>query len=103
MIKIIAIREQKGDKSPISLRTERKPANIWEQQLFIIESLPNIGPVNAKRLLEYFGTVTDIINAPVEELVKVEGIGKKTAKNIRKVIDSKYLHFKEEIKDKKLV
>lgn len=103
MIKRIAIREQKGDKSPISLRTERKPANIWEQQLFIIESLPNIGPVNAKRLLEYFGTVTDIINAPVEELVKVEGIGKKTAKNIRKVIDSKYLHFKEEIKDKKLV
>ena len=100
MIKRIAIREQKGDKSPISLR---KPANIWEQQLFIIESLPNIGPVNAKRLLEYFGTVTDIINAPVEELVKVEGIGKKTAKNIRKVIDSKYLHFKEEIKDKKLV
>lgn len=103
MIKRIAIREQKGDKSPIYLRTERKPANIWEQQLFIIESLPNIGPVNAKRLLEYFGTVTDIINAPVEELVKVEGIGKKTAKNIRKVIDSKYLHFKEEIKDKKLV
>lgn len=103
MIKRIAIREQKGDKSPISLRTERKPANIWEQQLFIIESLPNIGPVNAKRLLEYFGTVTDIINAPVEELIKVEGIGKKTAKNIRKVIDSKYLHFKEEIKDKKLV
>lgn len=103
MIKRIAIREQKGDKSPISLRTERKPANIWEQQLFIIESLPNIGPVNAKRLLEYFGTVTDIINASVEELVKVEGIGKKTAKNIRKVIDSKYLHFKEEIKDKKLV
>ncbi len=103
MIKRIAIREQKGDKSPICLRTERKPANIWEQQLFIIESLPNIGPVNAKRLLEYFGTVTDIINAPVEELVKVEGIGKKTAKNIRKVIDSKYLHFKEEIKDKKLV
>lgn len=103
MIKRIAIREQKGDKSSISLRTERKPANIWEQQLFIIESLPNIGPVNAKRLLEYFGTVTNIINAPVEELIKVEGIGKKTAKNIRKVVDAKYLHFKEEIKDRKLV
>lgn len=103
MIKRIAIREQKGEKSSISLRTEKKPVNMWEQQIFIIESLPNIGPVNAKRLLEHFGSVTNVINASVDELKEVEGIGEKTAKNIRKVVDSKYLHFKEEIKDKKLV
>lgn len=103
MIKRIAIREQKDEKSPISIRTEKKPVNMWEQQIFIIESLPNIGPVNAKRLLEHFGSVTNVINASVDELKEVEGIGDKTAKNIRKVVDSKYLHFKEEIKDKKLV
>ncbi|MDO5847961.1 MAG: DEAD/DEAH box helicase [Methanobrevibacter sp.] len=103
MLKRIAIREQKGEKSQISIRTEKKPVNMWEQQLFIIESLPNVGPVNAKRLLEHFGSVSNVINASEEELQKVEGIGKKIAKNIRKVVDSKYLHFKEEIKDKKLV
>ncbi len=102
MIKRIAIREQKGEKSPVSIRTERKPVNMWEQQIYIIESLPNIGPVNAKKLLEYFNSVSNVINASAEELQEVEGIGKKTAENIRKVIDSKYLHFQKDIKDKKL-
>lgn len=103
MIKRIAIREQTGEKPHIQTRTDKKPVNMWEQQLFIVESLPNIGPVNAKKLLEHFGTVSKIINASENELMEVEGIGKKTAKNIRKVVDSKYLHFQSEIKDKKLI
>lgn len=103
MIKRIAIREQSGEKTPIQIRTDKKPVNLWEQQLFIIESLPNIGPVNAKNLLEYFGTVANIINASESQLQEVEGIGKKTATNIRKVVDSKYLYFQNEIKEKKLL
>lgn len=54
MIKRIAIREQSGEKTPIQIRTDKKPVNLWEQQLFIIESLPNIGPVNAKKLIGAF-------------------------------------------------
>lgn len=103
MIKRIAIREQSGEKTPIQIRTDKKPVNLWEQQLFIIESLPNIGPVNAKNLLEHFGTVSNIINASESQLQEVEGIGKKTAANIRKVVDSKYLYFQNEIKEKKLL
>lgn len=103
MIKRIAIMEQSGEKTPIQIRTDKKPVNLWEQQLFIIESLPNIGPVNAKNLLEHFGTVANIINASESQLQEVEGIGKKTAANIRKVVDSKYLYFQNEIKEKKLL
>lgn len=103
MIKRIAIREQSGEKTSIQIRTDKKPVNLWEQQLFIIESLPNIGPVNAKNLLEHFGTVANIINASESQLQEVEGIGKKTAANIRKVVDSKYLYFQNEIKEKKLL
>lgn len=103
MIKRIAIRGQSGEKTPIQIRTDKKPVNLWEQQLFIIESLPNIGPVNAKNLLEHFGTVANIINASESQLQEVEGIGKKTAANIRKVVDSKYLYFQNEIKEKKLL
>ena len=103
MIKRIAIREQSGEKTPIQIRTDKKPVNLWEQQLFIIESLPNIGSVNAKNLLEHFGTVANIINASESQLQEVEGIGKKTAANIRKVVDSKYLYFQNEIKEKKLL
>ena len=103
MIKRIAIREQSGEKANIQIRTDKKPVSLWEQQLFIVESLPSIGPVNAKNLLEHFGSVSDVFNASESELMEVEGIGKITAQSIRKVIDSKYLYFKKEIKEKKLL
>ena len=74
-----------------------------EQQLFIVESLPTIGPVNAKNLLEHFGSVEKVFNASESELMEVEGIGKITAHNIRKVVESEYLYFKKEIKEKKLL
>ena len=103
MIKRIAVREQTGEKTPIQIRTDKKPVSLWEQQLFIIESLPNIGPVNAKNLLQHFGSVEKVINASESELQEVEGIGQKTAKSIRKVVESEYLYFKKEIKEKKLL
>ena len=102
MLKRIAIREQKGEKRSIQIRTERKPQNLWEQQLFIIESLPNIGPVHAKRLLEHFGSVKAVLEADEKKLQEVEGIGKKTAKNIREVVEGKYLYFKKDDNQKKL-
>ena len=103
MIKRMAVREQNGEKVHIQIRTDKKPVSLWEQQLFIIESLPNIGPVNAKNLLQHFGTVEKVITASESELQEVEGIGEKTAKNIRKVFESKYLYFENEIKEKKLL
>lgn len=103
MIKRIAVREQNGERTPVQIRTDKKPLSLLEQQLFIVESLPNIGPVNAKALLEHFGTVSNIVNASEKELQEVEGIGKKTAENIIKVVDSKYLYFQNEIKEKKLL
>ncbi len=103
MIKRIAIREQNQNNNPIQIRTERKPTELWEQQLFIIESLPNVGPVTAKKLLEKFSTVQAVIDASISELKEIDGIGSKTAENIRKVLDSKYLSFKDNDKDKKLL
>ena len=103
MIKRIALREQNGERTPVQIRTDKKPVSLLEQQLFIVESLPNIGPVNAKALLEHFGSVSRIIEASSKELQEVEGIGSITADNIRKVLDSKYLYFKKEIKEKKLL
>ena len=102
MIKRIAVREQKGEKRSIQIRTERKPQNLWEQQLFIIESLPNIGPVHAKKLLEHFGTVKAVLEADEKKLQEVDGIGKKTAKNIKDVVEGKYLYFKKDDNQKKL-
>jgi len=103
MIKRFAVREQKGERAPIQVRTDKKPLSLLEQQLFIVESLPNIGPVNAKNLLKHFGSVAGIVNASESELQEVEGIGEKTAKDIRRVIESKYLYFEKEVKEKRLL
>ena len=93
MIKRIALREKKKDNSkPVSVRTQTKPVTLVEQQLFITESLPSIGPVSAKKLLLHFKTIRNLINASKKELKEVEGIGEKTAKNI---IDVTNREFKE--------
>jgi len=94
MINRIAIREQTHEKSDIQIRTEKKPLTTWEQQLYIIESLPNIGPVTARKLLEEFITVKGVINASEDELKKVDGIGDKIAKSISRVISSGYKTIK---------
>lgn len=86
MIRRIIIREQNPNKLPIQIRTEKKPLTLLEQKLFIIESLPNVGPVTARKLLEEFGSVKNIVNASEKELQEVEGIGKKIAKQILKVL-----------------
>jgi ERCC4-related helicase len=107
MINRIAIREQTHEKADIQIRTEKKPLTTWEQQLFIVESLPNIGPVTAKKLLDEFITVRGVINASEDELKKVEGIGDKIAKNILRVVNSGFKtikthkHLKLELKDNK--
>ncbi len=96
MIYRIALREQTHEKSDIQIRTEKKPLTTWEQQLYIIESLPNIGPVTARKLLEQFKSVKNIINASEDDLKKVEGIGNKIAKRILRVVDSGFKTIKSE-------
>ena len=102
MILRIAIREQIQDKSPVQVRTEKKPLTLYEQQLYIVESLPNIGPVTAKKLLNEFGSVKNIINASQGELKSVEGIGDKIAKSIVDVVSSGFRKISEN-KTKKLI
>lgn len=88
MVMRIAIREQILERPVMQIRTEKKPLTLYEQQLYIVESLPNIGPVTAKKLLEEFGSVKDIINASKSDLKTVEGIGEKIARRIKEVVDS---------------
>jgi Fanconi anemia group M protein len=101
MVNRIAIREQIHERPEIQIRTEKKPLTLYEQQLYIVESLPNIGPVTAKKLLEEFNSVEGVINASETELKKVEGIGNKIAKSIREVVSSGFGQIKV-VKTKKL-
>ena len=75
---------------------------MLEAMLFFVLPRVNTNPI-AHRLLDGFGSVEKVLNASEAQLQDVEGIGKKTAKDIRKVIESKYLYFEKEIKEKKLL
>ena len=58
------------------------------QQVFILQGLPGIGASRAGELLDTFGSLKKIFQASEMELLKVSGIGKDTAKRIRKILNS---------------
>jgi Fanconi anemia group M protein len=90
MIRALAIREQlENDKLP-GIRGEKPAMTLNERQRFIIESLPNVSATLAQRLLAHFGSVKSVIEADLEELSKVKGIGKKTASEMKKVIEEQF-------------
>ncbi len=86
----IAKREQLDLKREIQIRGDKRPLSTKEWQEFIVASLPNVGLALAKKLLAHFGTVEKVFSAPEEGLKKVEKIGEKKAKEIRRVITERY-------------
>ncbi|KYK27859.1 hypothetical protein AYK20_01885 [Thermoplasmatales archaeon SG8-52-1] len=91
LLKVIAQREQREDKKAVAIRGEKTQMSIRERQQFIIEGLPNVSAVIAKRLLNHFGSVRDIANATEKELLEVKGIGKNIASDIIKLLNANYL------------
>jgi len=92
LLKAIAKREQEFEKKDIGVRTEKKPLTTKEQQEFVIESLPGVGPGLAKSLLKEFKSVKKIINAKHDELQKVEKLGEKKSEEIKRIVDEIYEH-----------
>ncbi len=85
----IARREQE-DKKPFNPHTSKKPMNTREAQEYIIGAFPNIGPQLAKELLVKLKTVKNIVNASMQELQNVEGVGEKKATGIKEVSEKEY-------------
>ncbi|MEM2121602.1 MAG: DEAD/DEAH box helicase [Candidatus Woesearchaeota archaeon] len=93
----IAKKEQEQRQSSFDFHS-KKPLTLKEQQEYIVSSFPGIGSSLAKPLLKKFGTIKNIVNATEEELKKVDLIGDKKAKQIRRVLDSLYEDYlKEEL------
>ena len=89
-LKILAKQEQDTQEKDFGVRFDKKPLTTKEQQEFIIESLPGVGPSLAKSLLSNFKTVQKIINANEDELQNIEKLGPKKAKEISKIINEIY-------------
>ncbi len=89
VLAVIAKRIEKG-KHHISLLDRRKPLTLKEQQEYLIESLPGIGPNLARSLLKHFGNIQAIVNASEEDLMNVDKLGPKKSKKIKEVLNSVY-------------
>ena len=89
LLVIIAKRLEKPIKN-ISLLKKRKPLTLKEQQEYLIESLPGIGPTLSKSLLKRFKTVKRVINAKEKKLIKIKKLGPKKIEEIKKVVESEY-------------
>ncbi|MEM0485372.1 MAG: ERCC4 domain-containing protein [Thermoplasmata archaeon] len=76
--------EEGGVRLPVIVK--KKGSLMKERVVNIVCSLPGISEVKAKRLLQKFKSVHRIVNASVKELMEVDGIGEKTAKEIYEVV-----------------
>jgi Fanconi anemia group M protein len=84
--KFIQILSNKKEKeSPLNIT--KKSLNPKEQMQYILESFPGIGPKTAKKLLEQFKTIKNIINSEESELKKALG---KKAESIIKLREKEY-------------
>lgn len=90
ILALIAKREQLRDKKGISLRGSRRVWSLAEQQQFLVEGLPTVGPNLAKSLLKKFKTPKKVFNAKLDKLMKVAKVGEKKAEIIRKILDEEY-------------
>ena len=91
LLTVIAKREQREDKKTVAIRGDKPQMSLKESQQFIIEGLPNVSAVIAKRLLSHFGSIKDIANASEKELTDVKGVGKNIASGIIKLFNTDYL------------
>jgi len=77
------------ESKPFVRPSARKGSSFEEQQLHVLTGIQGLGYRNAKRLLEHFKSVCSVFNASVEELMKVEGIGKKLSEKIVSIATGK--------------
>lgn len=89
MLSTMARHLQEGLGYEINLHP-KKPKPNQDAAQYVIGSLPGIGPGNAKKLFDHFGSIVRTINATQAEIMQVKGIGPKTAVRIHELI-----HFGE--------
>ena len=79
-------KQSKFKSEYVRLRKGIKPKRMKNQSLYFLQGLPAVGPQLAGRLILHFGNIKTVMNSDVDDLRKVEGIGKTKAEKIVKFI-----------------
>ena len=72
----------------VPLRGGYRPKRIKSKQLYLLQGFPQVGPKLARRLILHFKSVSKIMNASIQALTEVDGIGIISAQKIREVLDA---------------
>lgn len=86
----VLLRRETGGPRDRKLPLRKGYTSLREQQEMVVASFPEIGLKNARILLAHFGSVRGVVNAGEEELMAVEGIGKKKAGAISDLVRRPY-------------
>jgi len=62
-----------------------QPKGLARRQSFLLQAIPEIGPIKAQELLNIFGSPFGVASATTEDLQSVEGIGPSAAQKIHRV------------------
>jgi len=76
-----------GERRQYPLRFEKKPKEMADVARFVLEGVPGVSAVLAKRLLAELGSLRAVANASMEELMAVEGVGREKARKIWEVFN----------------
>jgi Fanconi anemia group M protein len=87
---VVSLLKQEIAKQEGGQKSVQTTLDVSTRQRFLVQGLPNVSATLAQRLLERFGSVKGIADADVEELMRVEGIGKVIAEGIHTVLRKKY-------------
>jgi Fanconi anemia group M protein len=71
-------------------RPGKRPVELVAQQRFVLEGIPGVSTATARRLLRQFGSVRAVAQASVDDLMKVEGVGRATAEKVYEVLRAPY-------------
>ncbi|MCC5937328.1 MAG: hypothetical protein JJU34_08605 [Lunatimonas sp.] len=84
---LYSIGKQQLLSRPYSARLGRKPRRLIRQKACFLQGLPDVGPVLAERLLEHFGSLSDVLAADQATLQEVPGLGAKRAIGIKRFLE----------------
>lgn len=88
---IITKQEQIGLSEEVSLRAKKLSVRLAEQQRYIVEAFPQLGPKLADALLRHFGSLQNFVSASEAQLREVPKIGKIKARRIRELLMASYI------------
>jgi len=92
VISMIAAKEQGDRNGHVNFHGKRSRLSQSEAKVYVISSIIGVGHTMARNLLDHFGSVEQILTAPREELVKVDGVGSRTAEKIRELAGGRFDH-----------